>query len=50
MGTRSEEEHAILRTVVGAGLVESIRRHIVPIGGIELALAPREGIRRPPKF
>lgn len=29
---------------------ESIRRHIEPIGGIELTLPRREAVRRPPKL
>jgi plasmid stability protein len=31
-------------------LAESIRRHVDPLGGVELALRPREAVRRPPKF
>ncbi len=29
---------------------ESIRRHVVPLGGVELALPPREPVREPLKF
>ncbi len=53
---RSMEEEA--RRILKAGLIEetmrrpnlaeSIRRRMAPIGGIELALPPREPIRRPP--
>ena len=31
-------------------LAESIRRRVAPFGGVELALPPREAIRRPPKL
>lgn len=31
-------------------LVESIRRYIEPLGGVELAIKPREAVRRPPKL
>ena len=31
-------------------LAESIRRRVAPIGGVELALPPRERVRRPPKL
>jgi plasmid stability protein len=31
-------------------LAESIRRYIEPLGGVELALPPREAVRRPPKL
>jgi plasmid stability protein len=30
-------------------LATAIRRHIVPVGGIELILPRREAVRRPPK-
>lgn len=40
--TEAPQEHLDLAT--------AIRRHVVPIGGIELVLAPREAVRRPPKF
>jgi antitoxin FitA len=54
---RSMEEEAreILKAGVTAkrvlrlNLVDSIRRHLNPFGGVELALAPREAVRRPPK-
>ena len=55
---RSMEEEA--REILKAGLtakgasklnlVDAIRRHIAPFGGIELALRPREAVRRPPKL
>ena len=55
---RSMEEEArqILKTglAVESGeqpnLAESIRRHIEPIGGIELPLPRREAVRQPPKL
>ena len=31
-------------------LAESIRRHIEPLGGVEIAFPPREAARRPPKL
>jgi len=31
-------------------LAESIRRYIDPLGGVELALPPREAVRRPSKL
>lgn len=55
---RSMEEEA--REILRAGLrsknipplnlAESIRRYVEPFGGVELALPPREAIRRPPKL
>jgi plasmid stability protein len=55
---RSMEEEA--REILKAGLTakrlprlnlaESIRRHVEPLGGVELALPPREAVRRPPKL
>jgi len=55
---RSMEEEAreILRAGLRAkcaprlNLVESIRRHIDPLGGVELAFPPREAVRRPPRL
>jgi plasmid stability protein len=55
---RSMEEEAreILRTGLSAkrfsrlNLAESIRRHIDPLGGVELALPPRQAVRRPPQM
>ena len=55
---RSMEEEAreILRAgltqdpVPGLNLAESIRRHIDPLGGVELALPSREPVRKPPKL
>jgi plasmid stability protein len=31
-------------------LAAAIRRHVVPIGGIDLVLPRREPVRKPPKF
>jgi plasmid stability protein len=51
-----EEVRVILKTALNSdaparlNLAESIRRHIAPIGGVELKFEPREPIRRPPKF
>jgi plasmid stability protein len=55
---RSMEEEA--REILRAGLrtkcaqrlnlAESIRRHVDPLGGVELALPPREAVRRPPRL
>jgi antitoxin FitA len=55
---RSMEEEA--REILKAGLMatraprfnfaQSIRRHIDPLGGVELAIPPREAVRRPPKL
>jgi plasmid stability protein len=55
---RSMEEEAreILRnglqvdTPKELDLATAIRRHVVPIGGIDLILPRREAVRRPPKF
>jgi plasmid stability protein len=55
---RSMEEEArdILRTGLATSsprkmnLAESIRRHIIPLGGVELAIPVREAVRRPPDF
>ena len=55
---RSMEEEAreILRTGLSTkrfsrlNLAESIRRHIEPLGGVELALPPRQAVRRPPQM
>ena len=33
-----------------SNMAESIRRHIAPLGGVELTIARREPIRRPPKL
>jgi antitoxin FitA len=56
--SRSMEEEArqILKTGLATesggqpNLAESIRRHMAPIGGMELALPRREAVRRPPKI
>ena len=51
-----EEARAILRAGLMAknaprvNLAESIRRYVVPFGGVELALPSREAIRRDPKL
>jgi plasmid stability protein len=55
---RSMEEEA--REILKAGLrpqhlprvnlAESIRRHVESIGGMDLALPPREAVRRPPEL
>jgi plasmid stability protein len=55
---RSMEEEA--RQILKAGLTakrlprlnlaESIRRHVDPLGGVELTLPLRQAVRRPPKF
>jgi plasmid stability protein len=55
---RSMEEEAreILRNGLQAqapkelDLAAAIRRHVVPIGGIDLVLPRREPVRKPPKF
>lgn len=56
---RSMEEEAreILRKGLQAeapqkelDLATAIRRHVVPIGGIDLVLPRREAVRKPPKF
>jgi len=56
--SRSMEEEArqILKTGLATeaggqpNLAESIRRHLEPIGGIQLTLPRREAVRRPPKL
>jgi plasmid stability protein len=51
-----EEARAILKAGLTAdaaarpNLAEAIRRRIAPLGGVELALPPRELVRRPPKL
>ena len=55
---RSMEEEAreILKAGVAAeptprlDLAASIRRRFEPLGGVELAIPPREAVRRPPNF
>jgi plasmid stability protein len=55
---RSMEEEAreILRNglsverVPELNFVQSIRRHFADIGGVELAIPPREAVRRPPRI
>lgn len=46
-----EEARGILREALGddgADLAERIRRRFAPLGGVELALPPREPMREPP--
>jgi plasmid stability protein len=31
-------------------LAAAIRRHIEPLGGVELVIPPRQAVRPPPKF
>lgn len=58
MHGRSMEEEArdILRSALsatperGRTLVEAIRSRVLPLGGADLELPPREGIRTPPEF
>lgn len=58
MHGRSMEEEArdILRSALsakpenGESLVEAIRSRVLPLGGVDLDLAPREIIRTPPEF
>ena len=52
-----EEAREILRNGLQAeapqkelDLATAIRRHILPIGGIELVLPRREAVHKPPKF
>lgn len=50
-----EEVRRILRAVVEADaasedLVTSIRARVEPLGGVELALPPREPVREPPQL
>ncbi|WP_277186521.1 plasmid stabilization protein [Caballeronia sp. BR00000012568055] len=55
---RSMEDEArdILRAALstepvgGKSLVDSIRSRIVPLGGVDLELPPRDGIREPKDF
>ena len=55
---RSMEEEArqILKagltgeTAQGSNLAESIRRHIAPLGGVDLLLPPRQPVRKPPNI
>lgn len=42
-------KHALTReTSEGLDLAKAIRRHIDPIGGVDLVIPPRQPIRRPP--
>jgi plasmid stability protein len=34
----------------GQNLAQAIRRHLEPLGGVELTLPPRQPVRRPPAF
>jgi plasmid stability protein len=51
-----EEARAILKAGLQAkylprlNLAESIRRYVEPFGGVELAIPPREAVRRPPRL
>lgn len=51
-----EEAREILKTAQSRepaaepNLAETIRRYIDPVGGVELAIPPREPVRRAPKF
>ncbi len=51
-----EEAREILKAGVAAkpvlklNLADAIRRHIAPLGGVELKIPPREPARRPPDF
>jgi plasmid stability protein len=51
-----EEAREILRAGLNVkyaprpNLAESIRRYVEPLGGVELALPPRQAVRRPPKL
>jgi plasmid stability protein len=55
---RSMEEEAreILKDVLieershSLNFAQAIRRHVEPLGGVELVLAPRQPVRRPPKL
>jgi plasmid stability protein len=54
---RSMEEEAreILKTGLNReggelNIVDAIRRHVEPLGGIELSLPSRDAVRPPPKF
>ncbi len=55
---RSKEEEAreILKGALARepshrlNLAESIRRHIEPLGGVDLTLPSRQPVRRPPKL
>ena len=55
---RSMEEEAreILRNSLASetpkelDLATAIRRHVLPVGGIELILPRREAVRKPPRF
>ncbi len=55
---RSMEEEArqilktglIPKTTQKLDLAESIRRHMAPLGGVELALPQREAVRNPPEL
>ena len=53
MALMEEEAREILKRVLVAeepraqNLAQAIRRHIEPLGGIELALPPRQPVRKP---
>jgi len=51
-----EEAREILKAALAAeeprvqNLAQAIRRHIEPLGGVELALPKRQRVRRPPEL
>ena len=51
-----EEARAILKASLAQdlngepNLAAAIRRHIAPLGGVEIVVKPRERVRRPPVF
>jgi hypothetical protein len=47
---RWKTKRATSCAVAGKSLVDSIRGRVVPLGGIELELPPRDGIREPKDF
>ena len=40
----------IAEAAKGPNLAEAIRRHIVPLGGVEFTLPSRQPVRKPPKL
>ncbi|MBF0166459.1 MAG: plasmid stabilization protein [Alphaproteobacteria bacterium] len=51
-----EEARVILRSALASeeggqmNLAERIRKRFAPLGGVELEVPPREGLRQPPDF
>jgi len=51
-----EEAREILKAglrakpTLGRNFAESIRGYVEPLGGVDLALPPRDPVRRPPKL